>query len=98
MPTIYYANSKPIAQSAHGLLAFIGFSYAIIACEYTKFDPEAYWYYPIYAFFVLSLLSVIYSLKAFKVKRIVHLIHIVTIGANLLAVFISLMALAHDWI
>ena len=81
---IYYANSKSIAQSAHGVLAFIGFSYAVIACEYTEFDPETYWYYPIYAFFVLSLLSVIYSLKAFKDKKFVHLIHIVTIGANLL--------------
>ncbi|CDT99630.1 hypothetical protein VCR12J2_620117 [Vibrio coralliirubri] len=44
------------------------------------------------------MLSTIYSFKAFKGKKLVHLIHVVTILSNVLTSFVSLMAVAHDWI
>ncbi|MEZ8038502.1 MULTISPECIES: hypothetical protein [unclassified Vibrio] len=95
---LYYLNSRSIAQSAHGLLSLVGFFYAVVACEFTQFDPLYYWYWPIGLFFVLSLLSTIYSFKAFKGNKLVHLIHVVTILSNVLTSFVSLMAVAHDWI
>jgi len=95
---IYYINSKSITQSAHGLLALFGFIYAVIACDFTDHAPAGIWYVPIYVFLFLSLASTAYSYKAFKGKKFVHLIHGVTIVANLLTAFVSLMAVAHDWI
>ena len=95
---VYYLNSRSIAQSSHGLLSLAGFLYAVVVCEFTQFDPQHYWYWPIYMFFILSLLSTIYSFKAFKGKKYVHLIHVFTILSNILTSFVALMAVAHDWI
>ena len=95
---VYYLNSRSIAQSSHGLLSLAGFLYAVVVCEFTQFDPQYYWYWPIYLFFILSLLSTIYSIKAFKGKKYVHLIHVFTILSNILTSFVALMAVAHDWI
>ncbi|WP_444905581.1 hypothetical protein ACJJI3_09530 [Microbulbifer sp. ZKSA004] len=94
----YYANSKSFLQSAHGIIALIGFAYAVVACEFTDFGPPDYWYWPIYFCFMLSFASIVYSLKAFKGKKYIHVIHGVTIIANLLTTFVALMAVAHDWI
>lgn len=94
----YYVNSKSILQSAHGLVALLGFAYAVVACEFTEFGPPDYWYSPIYICFLASIASMIYSLRAFKGKRYVHLVHGITIVSNLLTTFVALMAVSHDWI
>ncbi|MEH6544213.1 MAG: hypothetical protein V7721_09740 [Porticoccaceae bacterium] len=95
---IYYANSKSVTQSAHGVLALAGFFYAVIACEFTEFAPPDYWYWPIYICAALALASVLYSFKAFKGKKVVHLIHAVTLVSVLLSNFVALMAVSHDWV
>ena len=95
---IYYANSKSLLQSAHGFIALLGFVYSVIACEFTEFSPQSYWYWPIYICFLASTASVLYSLKAFKGKIYVHALHVFTIAVNLLTTFVALMAVSHDWV
>ena len=95
---IYYINSKSLLQSAHGAAALIGFAYAVIACEFTGFGPPSYWYWPIYAFSILAIGSMLYSFKASKGKKLVHIVHGITLTSIALTTFVSLMAVAHDWI
>ena len=94
----YYKNSKSIFQSAHGIVALIGFIYAVVACEFTERDPADFWYWPIYICFFLSLGSILFSLKAFKGNKSVHFVHVITIIVNIMTSVVALMAVAHDWI
>ncbi len=94
----YFLRTKSILQSAHGALVFIGFVYAVVACEYTEFDPPDQWYWPVYFCFWASIASMLYSFKAFEGKKYIHLVHGVTVLSILLVNFVALMAVSHDWI
>jgi hypothetical protein len=94
----YWIKTKSFLQSAHGLLILISFFYAVVICEYTKFNPPGYYYWPLYALLLFGFASMIFSFRAWPGKKWLHAIHILTVISSFLVWLIGAMAIAHDWI
>lgn len=94
---IYWINTKSILDSAHGVIIFIAFIYALIISEFIKQGSAGFYYWPLWILILLGLVSAIYSLRSFKGKTWVHLIHLLTLMSAFRVFLIGGLALGYDY-
>jgi H+/Cl- antiporter ClcA len=95
---IYWRNSRSIFKSAHGMIIFSAFLYAVIISRYTEFDPPHEYYWPLIGLVFIGIASAVFSITAFKGKKWMHLLHLGTLTSGFFVWFVGSMAIAHDWV